>query len=269
MTKRCCGTCAYVTRPKGHWIELILWRWPGLLFCCNRADAPGDMHEVFAHGVCRNHRPRRARTERPNGRQPEDPAVRRIPLTKGKFATVDAADYAWLSRHRWFAIKRGRTWYACRREGRRTILMHREIMKAPKGRVVDHYDGNGLNNRRDNLRLCSARQNAYNVRRPSPDSQYVGVLRCGLLWAARLFHDGREHWLGVYDTEIEAAVARDAKATELQGSHAYLNFPHGPPPGVPRPRGSARRVLLSGTITARSAATARLSVTRRTAQRKP
>jgi hypothetical protein len=217
------------------------------------------MYEVFAHGVCRNYRPRRNPPERHEPRQPSDPAIRRIPLTKGKFATVDAADYARLSRYKWSAVERHGNWYACRREGKRTIWMHREIMDAPRALVVDHLDHNGLNNRRSNLCLCTSRQNSFNVRHPSPDSQYVGVLRCGSLWSAHLYHDGLEHSLGVFDTEIEAALARDERAVEVQGDHAYLNFPHGPPPGVKPPRRTSRITPVSGVTIARTRSTARLS----------
>jgi hypothetical protein len=259
MTKRCCGTCVYAMRPKGHWIRIILSRWPGLLFCCNRADAPGDMQEVYAHGTCRNHHPLPEPTGRHADKGTRDSGIRRIPLTKGKFATVDAADYEWLSRYKWSAVARHGNWYACRREGKRTIWMHREIMQAPRSLVVDHFDRNGLNNRRCNLRLCDRRQNAYNVRHPSPESQYVGVLRYGLLWGASITHDGVEHSLGLFDTEIEAALARDERARELQGDYAYLNFPHGPPPGFRAPRRASHRVPLSGVTIARSRAIARLS----------
>jgi hypothetical protein len=263
MTKRCCQTCTYATRPKGHWIRIILSRWPGLLFCCNRADSPGDLQEVYAHGVCRNFHVRNEPSDRS---EPQQGEFRRIPLTRGKFALVDAADYDRLSRYKWSAVERNGKWYACRRENRRIVWMHRQIMKAPKGMVVDHIDGNSLNNRRSNLHLCTPRQNAYNVKHPSPDSQYVGVLRCGLLWAARLFHDGQEHWIGVYDTEIEAALARDERAIELQGDSAYLNFPHGPPADAPaRFRRKSRRLHLSGVIVARSGSVAHLSVKRRDA----
>ena len=262
MTKRCCATCVNATRPKGHWIRIILSRWPGLLFCCNRADTPGDMYEVFAHGVCRNFRPRPEPAQRPEPSQPKDPTIRLIALTKGKFATVDAADYARLNRHKWSAVQRHSNWYACRREGKRTIWMHREILDAPRALVVDHLDHNGLNNRRSNLCLCTSRQNAFNVRHPSPDSQYVGVHRCGSLWSAHLYHDGLEHSLGVFDTEIEAALARDERAIEVHGDHAYLNFPHGPPPGVKPPRRTSRIVPLSGVIVVRTRCTAHLTVER-------
>ena len=259
-TNRCCQSCVYATRPKGRWIRIILWRWPGLLLCCNCADAPGDLQEVYAGSTCRNFRPRLEPPFRHEPRQPQNGEFRRIGLTKGKFAIVDTADYERLNRYKWSAVRRNGNFYACRREGKRIIWMHREIMKPPKGMVVDHIDGNGLNNRRTNLRLCTPQQNGYNVKRPSTDSQYMGVLRCGLLWGARLFHHGQEHWLGLHDTEIEAAIARDLKAIELQGEYAYLNFPQGPAAARQRPR----IVSISGSIIAFSRFAGLLSLANRT-----
>jgi len=98
--------------------------------------------------------------------------VRTISLTQGKVAIVDATDYARLSRHRWFAEQDRNTWYARRtlRHGkcRQSIYMHREIMQTPKGMETDHLNGNGLDNRRCNLRVTSTAGNQLNVRRKAP-----------------------------------------------------------------------------------------------------
>jgi hypothetical protein len=83
-------------------------------------------------------------------------------LTKGKFAIVDAWNYEWLNRYRWFAMRGDRTFYAIRNDNGRTVLMHREIVRAPKGVPVDHINGYGLNNRQSNLRLCTPGQNNCN-----------------------------------------------------------------------------------------------------------
>ncbi len=89
---------------------------------------------------------------------------RLIPLTQDQFAIVDAEDYGWLSRYKWFAVKNRETFYA-QRFGDGTIVgMHREIMRTPKGMVCDHKNHNGLDNRKSNLRLCTSAQNRYNTR---------------------------------------------------------------------------------------------------------
>ena len=71
---------------------------------------------------------------------------RRIPLTQGKFACVDPQDYPALARYKWCAAKQGNSWYAVRTDGNRQFRMHRVIMNAPPGMVVDHIDHDGLNN---------------------------------------------------------------------------------------------------------------------------
>lgn len=106
--------------------------------------------------------------------------------------------------------------------------MHREIMQAPAGMVVDHIDGNGLNNRRSNLRLCTRMQNSRN-RRKNRDSttEFKGVWRdkrTGRCYAQIRFK-GKNLYVGVFDTAIEAARAYDRKALELFAEFAHLNFP--------------------------------------------
>ncbi len=117
--------------------------------------------------------------------------------------------------------------------------MYRLIMNAPKGMVVDHYDGNGLNNCRANLRICTRQQNAYNSRRSGGTSQFKGVHfeKATGKWRATITLKGEHFDLGLYDDEVEAARAYDRKAIELFGEFAYLNFPeeHGRDahPGTP------------------------------------
>jgi len=101
-----------------------------------------------------------------------------IPLTQGMTALVDDADYDHLARKKWHAKRRSNTWYAGTnvRDGKRYrwVSMHRYITDAPKDTVVDHRDSNGLNNTRDNLRVCTQSQNMRN-RRGYGRSQYLGV----------------------------------------------------------------------------------------------
>jgi hypothetical protein len=98
-------------------------------------------------------------------------------------------------------------------------------MRARKGYVVDHIDGNGLNNRRCNLRICTRRQNAANVGPRGGASEFVGVYRQRDKWGAQIVWRGKKYTLGSYDTQVEAAKVRDRKAFELHGEFAYLNFP--------------------------------------------
>jgi hypothetical protein len=82
-----------------------------------------------------------------------------IPLTKGFYAYVDAADYEWLNQWHWRALSSG---YAGRYEKGKRIFMHRQIMQPPPGKVVDHVNGNGFDNTRINMRNITKQQNNYN-----------------------------------------------------------------------------------------------------------
>jgi len=204
---------------------------PGVLVCVNHPDAHGQLVRVTPRGVCRNFRRRCKRSTRTRPPTSTDPNVRYIPLTKNQFAIVDAADYERLSRYTWSASHCGRTFYAARNAGGRPVLMHRMIMRPPKGMVVDHIDGNGLNNRRSNLRICTRAENNRN-RRPAPggSSRFRGVYRCRTAdrWIANLSVNNRTVYVGLFADEVEAALARDAAARKHHGPYAWLNFPNNP-----------------------------------------
>jgi HNH endonuclease len=236
MGKRCCGNCTYGERLRSRWLRVILSRWPGLLICFQHPDAPGEISEVVPSGVCSNFRARPGRRERIEAFHPPGTSVRYIPLTKGKYAIVDAEDYPALAQYKWHAqlSKNGSVCYACRNSGRKTLMMHREIMKPPKGMVVDHINHNGANNRRRNLRVCTQAQNTQNKRTWSTGkSRFRGVSRQGDKWQAAVRYQGQMYYAGVYDDEVAAAKARDRKALALAGEFAVLNFPQASPSGGP------------------------------------
>jgi hypothetical protein len=142
-----------------------------------------------------------------------------VPLTKGYEAIIDAADVCLVGRHLWYAkTKPGKTVYAVRssRTGRRTIQLHRIIMGEPEGLEVDHRDGNGLNNRRVNLRIATRAQNGKNQRTPRNNvSGFKGVYWDSRKsrWRAQITADGRTYRLGLH-RNLEAAVAAYAEASK-------------------------------------------------------
>ncbi len=227
MAKRNCFHCAYLVWPVlESFREMMRWQ---LIFpiCVNHADCPGQAREVHPAEVCRNFYPRWRPAERAEPPVPTQKGIKHIPLTKGKFAIVDEKDYERLSRYRWHAICIRGHWYARRYAGRGAIMMHREIMDAPQDKCVDHVDGNGLNNRRCNLRLCTQQQNMQNRRPLLRTSKFKGVsyYKSTEKWHAEITYWGKKTYIGSFDDEIEAAKAYDRKAIELFGEFAYLNFP--------------------------------------------
>jgi hypothetical protein len=157
---------------------------------------------------------------------------REIPLTKGAVAIVDDADYERMTTHRWCLTSSGyarRSINPARGKPYQHEFMHRVIAGAPKGTVVDHINGNKLDNRRENLRICSAAENRWN--RPKPQcasrSQYKGVhfIPTSDRWRAAIYVKHKKHNLGTFATELDAAQAYDRAAKELHGQFAVLNFP--------------------------------------------
>jgi hypothetical protein len=161
--------------------------------------------------------------------------MKEIKLTQGKFAIVDDCDYAYVSKFRWHARrdtrKQGDVWYAARNvktATKTTIgLMHRELLGVEPGLMVDHVDGDGLNNRRENIRTCTVKQNNCNQRKRDGSSLFKGVslIRSSGKWRASIKIDGASRNLGNYPTEREAAAAYDATAASAFGNFARLNLP--------------------------------------------
>jgi len=156
--------------------------------------------------------------------------TQQIPLTKGAFALVDDADYDWLMQYKWRLNSKGyaiRSYYVHYQEI--VLCMHRVIMDAQPGQIVDHIDGNRLNNTRANLRFVTRQQNLqYRHVFANSKTGYKGVSRRNNRWHARIGLDGRVIHLGYYESPEFAAQIYDAAAQWLFGEYAILNFPDAP-----------------------------------------
>jgi hypothetical protein len=159
--------------------------------------------------------------------------VKEIPLTQGFVALVDDTDYAAAVRFRWcvqtrdggirrYARRRTRVWEPFTSN---QITLHQWLTGWPN---TDHINGDGLDNRRANLRLATCAQNSANRRRSKNNtSGFKGVswrkdLKC---WAAHIRDNGHANHLGMFEKPEEAARAYDAAALTVWGEFASLNFP--------------------------------------------
>lgn len=159
--------------------------------------------------------------------------MREIPLTKGLFAVVDDDDFELVSRYRWCAQGVSGPVYAARNDASRpkrtTMFMHRFLLGAPHGFDVDHINGDGLDNRRANIRICSHSENMRNQRLSTRNtSGYKGVTfdRDRGAWAAYIVVSGVLLHLGRFRSAEDAARAYDRSAHLHFGEFVLPNF-HG------------------------------------------
>lgn len=151
-------------------------------------------------------------------------------------AFIDDQDHDFLSAFVWYVDPGTSTLYARKMESRRkggswktkSVSMHRLIVNAPRGKDVDHINGNGLDNRRANLRICSRKENLGNQRvRTNNTSGFKGVYwhNRAKKWCAQITENEHGRHQGLFQTKEEAARAYDLAAKNLYGDFAKLNFP--------------------------------------------
>ena len=159
---------------------------------------------------------------------------------------LDDDVYEWASKYKWYLMKdasrKREAFYAQRNvkqpDGKRkSILLHREIMNTPKGLLTDHLNGNGLDNRRANLRVCTNRENQINRRgNINRTNKYIGIEKDKKAqnkpWRPNVLvsdpskkRGQRRLSKGYYATEEEAAYQRDLCMVKYHGTEVVLNFP--------------------------------------------
>jgi hypothetical protein len=147
----------------------------------------------------------------------------------GRAVSVDDADFDELSRWKWTAYRARHTWYVMRNVRGVAVSMHRLLTGAVDGQMVDHIDGDGLNNQRANLRLVTNAENQQNRKALTTNTSGArGVSwdkRCRR-WRAAIKHQRKTLFLGRFDTKEQASAAYETKARELftarepRGEHA-------------------------------------------------
>lgn len=147
-----------------------------------------------------------------------------IELTRGASAIIDLEDVPRVMLHTWQLATHG---YANADIDGKKVYLHRFILNAKQGDHVDHTNHNRLDNRKCNIRICTPNQNMMNTRkRKDCTSKYKGVFHEGDgKWRAYILSKEKRLEIGTFPTEQAAARAYDAKARELFGDFAFLNFP--------------------------------------------
>lgn len=175
-------------------------------------------------------RPRGAGSFRPRlpypNPNPEMPGTMLVPLGYGIRAIIDEADAPAVGEYMWCLKKGSRTNYATTRmsEGK-NVMLHRFLLglTGELPQQLDHINGNGLDNRRANLRAATHEQNTHNSRMPSTNtSGYKGVSKCAGGWRAMIRINKRNVWLGVFETPEAAHACYCAKAKETRGAFARV-----------------------------------------------
>jgi len=154
--------------------------------------------------------------------------VPEIILTKGCTALVDSEDYPRVLKYSWYAVVKRNTTYAASRINGKVKKLHQFLLGFPVSQI-DHVNGDGLDNRKTNLRLCSQGQNICGVRKKTNRSGFVGVscVKSTGKFIAQISKEGKCWHLGTFKTAREAAVAYDQVAQQLYGSFARLNLARG------------------------------------------
>lgn len=145
--------------------------------------------------------------------------MKKIPLTQNKFALVDDEDFERVIKYKWYFNKGGYAFST----NTPPLIMHRLIMNTPPNMDTDHINGNGLDNRRCNLRIATTAQNVQHQRIKSNNKTgYKGVMwyKAGQKWHAQITHNYKKHHLGYFLTKEEAIATYNQAAQKYFGEFA-------------------------------------------------
>jgi len=156
--------------------------------------------------------------------------MKEIVLTQSRVTQVDDSDFDWLNQWKWSAmLTKSGIWYAVRNatiapRKRKFTLMHRVILGLDGIEQGDHRDGDGLNNQRLNLRICTKLQNHYNRKTSENNAcRFKGVRKSGNRWRSTIWVNNNPVHLGTFDSKEAAASAYDSAAQNYFGEFARLN----------------------------------------------
>jgi hypothetical protein len=157
--------------------------------------------------------------------------MREIPLTQSKVALVDDEDFNYLNQWNWCINKDVRTLYAFKgksQNSNKASSMHQLLVSVPEGMEIDHINHNGLDNRKENLRVCTHAENIHNQRTQNRNktSQFKGVcwMEKSKRWRARIKVNMEFIYLGSFISEIKAALAYDKASKKYYGDFSCTNF---------------------------------------------
>lgn len=149
--------------------------------------------------------------------------MKEIEITKGYKAIVDDDDYDKLCEYKWSANVSKNTCYVVSRINGKNIGMHRFILNAEDGKDVDHINGNGLDNRKSNLRVCTHAQNLMNMKLRTDSTsgkKGVGFDKKSKSWRVQIIYNGIRKYLGRYKNKEDAINAREKAEIEFFGEYA-------------------------------------------------